>query len=131
MISVRNNGTNVEFEECTDIVYKNCPSLDLNNVQKKNCKKDHECTGLEEIFRCENGQCFNLTAIYSCQWESEDPPLNCEKKRNCVDLEGMYYCKSGKCSLIHDWKCERRCADIETPGKNVILMSGNTIINNS
>ena len=71
MISVRNNGTNVEFEECTDIVYKNCPSLDLNNVQKKNCKKDHECTGLDEIFRCENGQCYNLTAIYSCQWESE------------------------------------------------------------
>ena len=39
----------------------------------------------------------------------------------------MYDCKDGKCGLIHNWKCERRCADIESPGKNVILMSGKSI----
>ena len=63
-ISVRSNGTNVEFEECTDIVYKNCPSLDRNNLQKKNCKKDHQCTQLDKTFRCEDGECWNITNVY-------------------------------------------------------------------
>ena len=63
-ISVRSNGTNVEFEECTDIVHKNCPSLDRYNLQKKNCKKDHECTRLDKIFRCEDGMCWNITNVY-------------------------------------------------------------------
>ena len=148
-ISVRSNGTNVEFEECTDIVHKNCPSLDRYNLQKKNCKKDHECTRLDRIFRCEDGMCWNITNVYrlvateiittnilvkvptcnlsrsySCEWESKDPELDCENKRNCVELDGMYDCNDGSCGQIHNWTCERRCSDIDTPGKNVILMSG-------
>ena len=122
--SVRNNGSNVEFEECTDIVHTKCPSLDRFNLQKKNCKKDHQCTQLDKTFRCEFGKCWNITDVYSCTWQTKDPELNCEKKRNCVDLEGMYDCHQGRCGQIHDWKCERRCADIQSPGKNVIIMSG-------
>lgn len=122
--SVRNNGSNVEFEECTDIVHTKCPSLDRFNLQKKNCKKDHQCTQLDRTFRCEDGKCWNITDVYSCTWQTKDPELNCENKRNCVDLEGMYDCRQGRCGQIHDWKCERRCADIQSPGKNVIIMSG-------
>ena len=87
--SVRNNGSNVEFEECTDIVHTKCPSLDRFNLQKKNCKKDHQCTQLDKTFRCEFGKCWNITDVYSCTWQTKDPELNCEKKRNCVDLEGL------------------------------------------
>jgi len=127
-VSVRNNGSNVEFEECTDIVHKTCPSLDRFNLQKKNCKKDHQCTQLDRTFRCEGGKCWNITDVYSCSWTEKGPELNCEKKRNCVDLEGMYDCHAGRCGKIEDWKCERRCADIESPGKNVIIMSGDEIV---
>jgi len=127
-VSVRNNGSNVEFEECTDIVHTKCPSLDRFNLQKKNCKKDHQCTQLDKTFRCEFGKCWNITDVYSCTWQTKDPELNCEKKRNCVDLEGMYDCHQGRCGQIHDWKCERRCADIQSPGKNVIIMSGEEIV---
>ena len=77
--SVRNNGSNVEFEECTDIVHKTCPSLDRFNLQKKNCKKDHQCTQLDRTFRCEGGKCWNITDVYSCSWTSKEPNLNCEK----------------------------------------------------
>lgn len=110
------------------MVHKSCPSLDRFNLQKKNCKKDHQCTQLDKTFRCEGGKCWNITDVYSCSWESMGPELNCEKKRNCVDLEGMYECQRGKCYQIHDWTCERRCADIQSPGKNVIIMSGDDIV---
>ena len=66
----------------------------------------------------------NLYCSYSCEWESKDPELDCENKRNCVELDGMYDCNDGSCGRIHNWTCERRCSDIDTPGKNVILMSG-------
>ena len=68
-------------------------------------------------------QC-NLFHLCSCEWESKDPELDCENKRNCVELDGMYDCNDGSCGRIHNWTCERRCSDIDTPGKNVILMSG-------
>ena len=66
----------------------------------------------------------NLYRSYSCEWESKDPELDCENKRNCVELDGMYDCNDGSCGRIYNWTCERRCSDIDTPGKNVILMSG-------
>ncbi len=68
-VSVRNNGSNVEFEECTDIVKTTCPSLDMNHLEKRNCKKDHECTHLDKVFRCEEGKCWNVTGVYSCTWD--------------------------------------------------------------
>ena len=40
----------------------------------------------------------------------------------------MYDCHAGRCGKIEDWKCERRCADIESPGKNVIIMSGGYLL---
>ena len=40
----------------------------------------------------------------------------------------MYDCHAGRCGKIEDWKCERRCADIESPGKNVIIMSGRYLL---
>lgn len=127
-VSVRNNGTNAEFEECTDIVTKTCASLDMRSVVKRNCKEDHQCTQLDKTFRCEEGRCWNITSVYKCRWQEKDPPLNCEKKRNCVELEGMYDCEKGHCGLIKEWECERRCADIATPGKNVIVMSGDRFV---
>ena len=126
-VSVRSNGTNIHLEECTDIVDKTCATLDTSSL---NCKDDHQCTRLEKLFICEDGRCRNITSAYSCEWnkEEEEPPVNCEKKRNCVGLEGKYSCTGGWCSRIPHWKCERRCIDIPTPGKNVLLMAGDRMI---
>ena len=125
--SVRSNGTNINLEECTDVVDKTCSSLDMNSI---NCKDDHQCNQLEKLFRCENGRCWNITSAYSCQWDPKEvePPVNCEKKRNCVELEGKYSCERGWCSRVGHWKCERRCLNIPTRGKNVLLMAGDRMI---
>ena len=40
--SVRSNGTDVEFEDCTGLVDKTCPTMDMTTVQKRNCKEDHQ-----------------------------------------------------------------------------------------
>ena len=95
-----------------------------------NCKDDHQCTRLEKLFICEDGRCRNITSAYSCQWDETEAerPVNCAKKRNCVELEGKYSCVEGWCSRIPHWKCERRCLNIPTPGKNVLLMAGDRMI---
>ena len=54
--------------------------------------------------------------------------MNCAKKRNCVELEGRYNCQQGWCSRVGHWSCERRCLDIPTSGKNVLLMAGDRMI---
>jgi hypothetical protein len=40
--SVRSNGTDVEFVDCNGVVDKTCPTMDMNTVQKRNCKEDHQ-----------------------------------------------------------------------------------------
>lgn len=126
-LSVRSNGTDIELEDCTNLIDKTCPTMDMTTVQKKNCKEDHQCTRLDAQFRCERGQCWNITTVYryskklslveifikycflySCKWDPEDvdPAVDCGKKRNCVELEGMYDCHNGHCSKINKviWK---------------------------
>lgn len=127
---MRGNGTNVDLEECTEVVDKECSTLNLTELYVHNCKEDHQCTDLNLLFRCEHGRCWNITSAYSCTWLPEDvePAVNCAKKRNCLDLHGSYFCATGVCSRIAQWKCERRCVDIPTADKNVLVMSNNRII---
>ena len=127
---MRSNGTNIDLEECTDVVDKTCSTLDMDTAPVRNCKEDHQCTNLDKMYRCERGKCWNITSAYSCEWspDDEEPPLNCAKKRNCVELEGRYNCRSGFCSKIRSWSCERRCSGIPTTGKNVLIMSGDQLV---
>ena len=124
---MRSNGTDIHLEECTDMVDKTCSTLDTNSL---NCKDDHQCNRLNKLFRCENGRCLNITSAYSCQWDEKEaePPVNCQKKRNCVELEGKYNCVDGWCSRVPHWTCERRCLNLPTPRKNVLLMAGDRMI---
>lgn len=129
-VSVRSNGTDVDFEECADVHRKECPDFELDDIEKRNCKEDHQCTRLHKMFRCELGTCWNITAVYACAYPAEaaGPWLDCKKKRNCVELEGMYDCVRGKCRQIGKWDCERRCTDFPTRDKNVVVQSGNTVV---
>ena len=65
-----------------------------------NCARDNACTSLDQLFLCEAGVCWNITAAFSCSWAAEDmePALDCYYKRNCIELEGMYSCQAGQCS---------------------------------
>lgn len=129
-VSVRSNGTDVLLQGCRDKFDKYCASLDLNTIEKRNCKKDHKCTRLDKMFRCEDGLCWNITDVYACSYREEDaePPVNCEKKRECVELSGMYDCNMGVCRRIQNWTCERRCIDIPIQEKNVVFRAGDHIV---
>ena len=120
----------MNLESCTDIHAKECPALDLNNIERKNCKEDRQCTEMDKMFRCEFGVCWNITSVYACTYDEADagPPVSCRKKRNCVELEGMYDCEAGTCKRIEKWSCERRCVDMPVKGKNVIVQSGDNIV---
>eukprot|EP00090_Calanus_glacialis_P002363 TRINITY_DN11756_c0_g1_i1.p1 TRINITY_DN11756_c0_g1~~TRINITY_DN11756_c0_g1_i1.p1 ORF type:complete len:463 (+),score=131.42 TRINITY_DN11756_c0_g1_i1:108-1496(+) len=129
-VNVRQNGTDVDFEGCHEVVEKTCPVLDESLTNSRNCAKDHHCTSLDQMFMCEAGMCTNITDVFSCTWAPEDaePPLNCFYKRNCVELDGMYSCTDGYCSRLANWKCERACRDIPTSRQNVISMAGDKIV---
>ena len=126
-VNVRSNGSDIELEGCTDLVDKTCSSLE---ERKYNCKEDHQCTRLDKLFKCEHGVCTNITSAYACKWDETraEPPVNCAKKRNCVELEGQYNCVQGWCSRVGQWKCERRCVDIPTSGKNALFMVGDRMV---
>ena len=104
-VKVRANGTDVEFQSCSDVVEKQCQSLDMGAVERRNCKEDHQCTRLNNMFRCEDGLCFNISNVYTCFYSREDadPPISCARKRNCVELEGMFDCEEGMCRKVPQW----------------------------
>ncbi len=131
IVNVRANGTDVELEGCTEATEKECVSLDMEALDTKNCKEDHECTELSQMFKCEDGLCHNISSVYSCFFDDADadwPPISCVRKRNCIELTGMYHCQRGMCRLVHRWSCERRCTDIPLRERNVVLLAGDTIV---
>jgi hypothetical protein len=83
------------------------------------------------MFQCDDGLCYNISSVYSCSFSDSDadwPPISCAKKRNCVELTGMFHCREGMCRRVHSWNCERKCTDIPTGGRNVVLLSGDDIV---
>ena len=124
-VSVRQNGTDVEWENCTAFTNTTCPRFEQTPGHGINCGRDLDqvrqiflrrcqifiysagagvqvplCSGLSGLFLCELGTCWNITAAFSCSWRGEDtePPLNCYYKRNCIELAGMYSCQAGHCT---------------------------------
>jgi len=129
-VSVRQNGTDVNFEDCGEVFEKNCPKYESTDELLSNCKKDQECTELTGVFNCELGVCRNITSVYTCTWapEEREEQLNCFYKRNCVELDGMYDCRDGMCSRLTNWDCDRRCYGIPTLGRNILAMAGDHIV---
>ena len=99
-MSVRQNGTDVEWRGCRDISNTTCPRFTKDDEDGRNCAKDNQCSSLDGMFLCELGTCWNITEAYSCGWDPGDaePPLNCYYKRNCIELDGMVSCDNGHCS---------------------------------
>lgn len=131
-VSVRQNGTDVDFEDCEEVFEKICPVIESTDGEMSNCKKNHptQCTRLTGLFQCEVGVCRNISSVYTCQWGShqEEPSQNCIYKRECVELDGMYTCREGICSRLVSWQCERRCGGIPAGSSNLIAMAGDQIL---
>merc|ERR1719397_2069440 len=129
-VSVRQNGSDVEWEGCTDLVETVCPRLNRSEENSRNCARDHHCTSLDRTWLCEKGFCWNITEAFTCSWDQDSvgPLLDCAHKRNCVELDGMYQCDEGRCRRLNSWYCERACSGIPTASQNMVVMAGDQVV---
>ncbi|XP_067013562.2 uncharacterized protein Teh3 [Anabrus simplex] len=129
-VNLRNNGSNLLFANCTHTTNKTCYGIDQENAKKARCIVD-ECRNLTGTFNCTNGECINITDAFECVFKESGPPLKCSGRRGkitCIAMEGLQNCNRGTCERIHTpYNCERRCLDIPTRNKNVIVVSGDRV----
>ncbi|KAG8223402.1 hypothetical protein J437_LFUL003675 [Ladona fulva] len=71
------------------------------------------------------------TAMSPLAFPDEEPPSKCSGRRGkitCIALDGLQQCVRGTCVKIRPpYNCDRRCVDIPTRNKNVILLSGDKV----
>lgn len=129
-VNLRRNGSQLTFENCTNNANKTCYGIDQENAKSSRCIAD-ECKNLTGTFNCTKGKCVNITDAFECVFGNTDPPLKCSGRRGkitCIDLEGLQNCERGTCQRIRTpYNCDRRCVDIPTRNKNVILLSGDKV----
>ena len=129
-VNLRKNGSSLFFTNCTNTANKTCYGIRQENVKKSRCIAD-ECKNLTGTFNCTDGTCINITDAFECFFSNTETPLKCSGRRgkiNCMALDGLYDCDKGICERIRTpYNCDRRCVDIPTRNKNVIILSGDRV----
>uniref|UniRef100_A0A1Q3FMA6 Putative conserved plasma membrane protein n=1 Tax=Culex tarsalis TaxID=7177 RepID=A0A1Q3FMA6_CULTA len=129
-VHLRNNGSSLTFQNCTNSANKTCYGIDQENAKKARCIAD-ECKNLTGTFNCTTGMCINITDAFECVFHNTDAPLKCSGRRGkitCIDINGLFSCNRGTCRKIKTpYNCDRRCVDIPTRNKNMILLSGDKV----
>lgn len=129
-VSVRKNGSELVFANCSGTAKKTCHGIDQNAAKKYKCVAE-DCKNLTGTFNCSEGLCINITDAFNCVYTSTDPPVACTGRRGkieCKELTGLYNCVGGVCErILSPYNCDRRCVDIPTRNKNVIIMSGDHV----
>lgn len=129
-VNLRNNGSSLLFGNCTGSANKTCYGIDIETAKNFTCIKD-ECKNLTGIFNCTKGVCHNITDAFECEFHNKDPVTKCSGRRGkvtCMEIHGMFHCNRGACEKIRTpYNCDRRCLDIPTRNKNVILLSGDRV----
>lgn len=129
-VNLRQNGSNVLLSNCTNTTNKTCYGIDQESAKKSKCIAD-ECRNLTGTFNCTMGVCINITDAFECMFHDTDPPLKCSGRRGkitCIEIDGLFNCVRGTCAKIRSpYNCDRRCVDIPTRNKNVILLSGDKV----
>ncbi|KAJ8678644.1 hypothetical protein QAD02_014431 [Eretmocerus hayati] len=129
-VNLRHNGSSILLANCTNTTNKTCYGIDQENAKKSKCIAD-ECRNLTGTFNCTMGVCINITDAFECMFHDTDPPLKCSGRRGkitCIDIDGLFNCNRGTCAKIRTpYNCDRRCVDIPTRNKNVILLSGDRV----
>lgn len=124
-VNLRRNGSNLIFQNCTQAITKACHGIDKEKVKKHSCIQD-ECKNLTGTFNCTMGDCINITEVFECRFNETDPAHKCTGTRGkvvCVELDGLFDCNRGRCKRIRPpYMCERKCQDMPTHNKNVILL---------
>jgi hypothetical protein len=129
-VNLRHNGTSLLFGNCTNSANKTCYGIDIETAKNFTCIKD-ECKNLTGIFNCTKGVCHNITDAFECEFRNTDPVIKCSGRRGkvtCMEIHGMFHCNRGACEKIKaPYNCDRRCLDIPTRNKNVIILSGDRV----
>lgn len=126
-VNIRQNGSALLFQNCSHFVNKTCFGFDPENAKKYTCIRD-DCKTLTGTFNCTEGVCINITDAFRCEFRNKEKPLQCNVHRgkiNCMAITGLNSCNQGECSrILEPYNCDRRCVDIPTRNKNVIVLSG-------
>ncbi|KAF2879182.1 hypothetical protein ILUMI_26982 [Ignelater luminosus] len=128
-VNLRHNGSTIILLNCTSTTNKTCHGIQEKEKESR-CIAD-QCRNLTGTFNCTKGMCINITEYFECIFKETDPPLKCSGRRGkitCIDLDGLYNCNRGTCEKIRvPYNCDRRCVDIPTRNKNVIILSGDKV----
>jgi len=128
-VSVRNNGSQLTLDDCQDIEETSCTTDDFIPTFRHICHKN-QCEFLGGLFNCTKGTCINVTSALTCnKFTSIDKQVSCKRRENCQALDGFYTCADGFCMRVFEpYTCERRCTDITTRNKNVVISTGDRIV---
>jgi hypothetical protein len=131
-VNLRRNGSSISFGNCTTPpVNRTCYGIDTETAKNFTCIKD-ECKNLTGMFNCSKGVCHNITDAFECEFHNTDPVVKCSGRRGkvtCMEIHGMFHCNRGACERIKaPYNCDRRCLNIVTRHKNVILLSGDRVV---
>ncbi|XP_014609379.1 PREDICTED: uncharacterized protein LOC106789566 [Polistes canadensis] len=125
--TVRQNGTDVIFENCTMFNSISCPKVNLGNLKKYNCNNGSECSTLSGVFNCSLGHCSNMSELMLCHYKADGVFVDSEKDN--MKLNGFFSCQNSKCTKIRKpFSCDRYCPKIITKDINVYLMQDDNVI---
>ncbi|EZA57668.1 hypothetical protein DMN91_002525 [Ooceraea biroi] len=125
--TVRRNGTDVVFENCTKYSTIACPQVNMGSMKRYNCNNGSECGMLTGVFNCSLGHCSNMSELMLCHHKADGIVVDSEKDN--MKLNGFFSCQNSRCTKIkHAFTCDRYCPNITTSDINVYLMQGDNII---
>ncbi|XP_072753814.1 tipE homolog 4 phospholipid transfer protein [Anoplolepis gracilipes] len=125
--TVRRNGTDVVFENCTKFNTIACPEANMRSMKKYNCNNGSECSMLTGVFNCSLGHCSNMSELILCHVKADGIVIDSEKDN--MKLNGFFSCQNSRCTKIKSaFTCDRYCPNITTSDINVYLMQDNSII---
>ncbi|KAF4525707.1 hypothetical protein B566_EDAN011499 [Ephemera danica] len=128
-VNLRRNGSNLIFYNCSNSANKTCYGIN-ENAKKSRCIVD-DCKNLTGTFNCTKGTCINITDAFECMFTETEAPLKCSGRRGkitCIAMDGLHDCNRGTCAKIRPpYNCDRRCVDIPTRNKNVILLNRDNV----
>ncbi|XP_015594490.1 uncharacterized protein LOC107267381 isoform X2 [Cephus cinctus] len=125
--TVRRNGTDVHFENCTKITSMSCPQVNTAGLKRYNCNNGSECSVLSGVFNCSLGHCANMSELMLCHYKADGIVVDSEKDN--MKLNGFFSCEHSRCTKIkRPFSCDRYCPKIPTSDSNVFIMQDDNVI---
>ncbi|CAH1103619.1 unnamed protein product [Psylliodes chrysocephalus] len=125
--TTRQNGTTVQFLNCTNFHASICPPVSPDQLKKHNCNNGTECASLRGVFNCSLGHCANMSQLYDCHYKADG--FTVDSDRDNAKLNGFFECKGAKCTKIkRAFSCDRICKEnITSVSTNVFISKGDSV----